>query len=149
METNIGSLLTKRTYLNPDSEALFDVAQDRRFTYTELNARTNQVAHGLLSLGVRKGDRVALLMMNSHEFVSSFFAVAKIGAVIVPLNWRLVADELEFIVKDAGAVALIAGSEFDASVNELHARGERTDVKHWIRVGTADSNPAFAQQFTG
>ena len=147
METNIGSLLTKRTYLNPDSEALFDVAQDRRFTYTELNARTNQVAHGLLSLGVRKGDRVALLMMNSHEFVSSFFAVAKIGAVIVPLNWRLVADELEFIVKDAGAVALIAGSEFDASVNELHARGERTDVKHWIRVGTADTNPAFAQQF--
>ena len=58
MENNVGSILTKRTYLNPDSEALFDVAQSRRFTYEELNARTNQVAHGLLSLGVGKGDTV-------------------------------------------------------------------------------------------
>ena len=147
MENNVGSILTKRTYLNPDSEALFDVAQDRRFSYAELNDRTNQVAHGLLSLGIGKGDRVALLMMNCHEYVTTFFAVAKIGAVIVPLNWRLVADELEFIVKDAGAVALVAGNEFDASVNELQSRGNRTDVKHWIRVGAADTAPAFATVF--
>ncbi len=53
--------------------------------------------------GVKPGDRVALLMMNGAEFIESFFAVAKIGAVNVPLNWRLVADELEFILKDAGA----------------------------------------------
>ena len=147
MENNVGSILTKRTYLNPDSEALFDVAQDRRFSYAELNDRTNQVAHGLLSLGIGKGDRVALLMMNCHEYVTTFFAVAKIGAVIVPLNWRLVADELEFIVKDAGAVALVAGNEFDASVNELQSRGNRTDVKHWIRVGAADTAPSFATVF--
>ena len=147
MENNVGSILTKRTYLNPDSEALFDVAQDRRFSYAELNDRTNQVAHGLLSLGIGKGDRVALLMMNCHEYVTTFFAVAKIGAVIVPLNWRLVADELEFIVKDAGAVALVAGNEFDASVNELQSRGDRTDVKHWIRVGAADTAPSFATVF--
>jgi acyl-CoA synthetase (AMP-forming)/AMP-acid ligase II len=147
MENNVGSILTKRTYLNPDSEALFDVAQDRRFSYAELNDRTNQVAHGLLSLGIGKGDRVALLMMNCHEYVTTFFAVAKIGAVIVPLNWRLVADELEFIVKDAGAVALVAGSEFDASVNELQSRGNRTDVKHWIRVGVADTAPSFTTVF--
>jgi acyl-CoA synthetase (AMP-forming)/AMP-acid ligase II len=85
--------------------------------------------------------------MNCHEYVTTFFAVAKIGAVIVPLNWRLVADELEFIVKDAGTVALVAGNEFDASVNELQSRGDRTDVKHWIRVGAADAAPAFATVF--
>jgi acyl-CoA synthetase (AMP-forming)/AMP-acid ligase II len=139
MNNNIGSILTKRTLLNPTNEALFDVAQGVRFSYDELNNRTNQVANGLRSLGVKKGDRVALLMMNCHEFVTSFFAIAKIGAVIVPLNWRLVPDELEFIVKDAGATVLIAGSEFDAAITELHSRGNRTDVTHWIRVGATDS----------
>ena len=147
MNNNIGSILTKRTLLNPTNEALFDVAQGVRFSYAELNDKTNQVANGLLSLGVRKGDRVALLMMNCHEFVTSFFAIAKIGAVIVPLNWRLVPDELEFIVKDAGATVLISGSEFDAAVSELHSRGNRTDVNHWVRVGNTDSSPSFVQPF--
>lgn len=147
MINNIGSILTKRTLLNPTNEALFDVAQGVRFSYEELNNRTNQVANGLRSLGVQKGDRVALLMMNCHEFVTSFFAIAKIGAVIVPLNWRLVPDELEFIMKDAGATVLLSGSEFDVAVTELHSRGTRTDVKHWIRVGNTDSSPSFVQSF--
>lgn len=147
MKINIGSILTKRTLLNPTNEALFDVAQGTRFSYDELNSRTNQVANGLRSLGVQKGDRVALLMMNCHEFVTSFFAIAKIGAVIVPLNWRLVPDELEFIVKDSGAIVLISGSEFDVAITELHSRGNRTDVTHWVRVGNADSLPSFAQSF--
>ncbi len=147
MKNNIGSILTKRTLLNPTNEALFDVAQGIRFSYDELNKRTNQVANALRSLGVQKGDRVALLMMNCHEFVTTFFAIAKIGAVIVPLNWRLVPDELEFIVKDAGATVLIAGSEFDQAVTELHSRGHRTDVTHWIRVGNTDSLLSFAQSF--
>jgi len=147
MNNNIGSILTKRALLNPTNEALFDVAQAVRFSYDELNNRTNQVANGLRSLGVQKGDRVALLMMNCHEFVTSFFAIAKIGAVIVPLNWRLVPDELEFIMKDAGATVLLSGSEFDAAITELHSRGDRTDVKHWVRVGIADSLPSFAQSF--
>jgi O-succinylbenzoate-CoA ligase len=147
MKNNIGYILTKRALLNPTNEALFDVAQAVRFSYDELNNRTNQVANGLRSLGVQKGDRVALLMMNCHEFVTSFFAIAKIGAVIVPLNWRLVPDELEFIMKDAGATVLLSGSEFDAAITELHSRGDRTDVKHWVRVGIADSLPSFAQSF--
>ena len=148
MNSNIGYILTKRTLLNPHNEALFDVAQDRRFNYRQLNARTNQVVHALESLGVTKGDRVALLMMNSHEFVSSFFAIAKLGAVIVPLNWRLVPDELEFIVKDSGSVALIAGEEFVGAVTELHSRGTKTDLKHWIHVGADSSKPEFATSFT-
>ena len=110
MQANIGQLLTKRAYVNPDLEALFDVAADRRFNYEQLNSRTNQVANALAP-NVRKGDRVGLLMMNSHEFVTSFFAVAKLGGVVVPLNWRLVADELEFILKDSGTTTLVYGEE--------------------------------------
>ena len=119
MQTNIGSLLTKRTLMNPTNEALYDVTQEQRFTYAELNDLTNQVANGLLAKGVKPGDRVALLLMNSTEFVTTFFAVAKIGAVIVPLNWRLVPDELEFILKDSGTSVLVAGAEFAPAVVEL------------------------------
>ena len=147
MHTNIGALLAKRAYMNPTNEALFDVAAGRRFSYAELNARTNEVAHALLSLGVTKGDRVALLMMNSHEFVTTFFAIAKIGGVVVPLNWRLVPDELEFIVKDSGTTVLVAGAEFAGAVAELQSRGGRTDVRHWVHVGDPATRPGPSVPF--
>ncbi len=69
--------------------------------------------------------------MNSAEFMESFFALAKIGAVVVPLNWRLVADELEFILEDSGTRRLIYGDEFLDTVAELHSRGDRTHVMRW------------------
>ncbi|MEI8287170.1 MAG: AMP-binding protein, partial [Actinomycetes bacterium] len=147
MNTNIGSLLTKRTLMNPSNEALFDVVQDQRFTYLELNDLTNTVAHGLLARGVKPGDRVALLLMNSTEFITTFFAIAKIGAVVVPLNWRLVSDELEFILKDSGTTVLVSGSEFVDNVKELQSRGNKTDVREWIHVGNADTLPTFALPF--
>ena len=98
MSVNIGNLLARRAHINGSIEALFDVAANRRYTYAELNSETNKVASLLVDAGVKKGDRVALLQMNSAEFMTAFFATAKLGAVIVPLNWRLVPDELEFIV---------------------------------------------------
>lgn len=146
MRSNIGAILSKRAHMNPDNEALFDVWANKRFTYAELNDRTNQVVNALSPL-VKKGDRVALLMMNSHEFISAFFAIAKLGAVVVPLNWRLVPDELEFILKDSGSTVLFYSEEFLASVTELQSRGNKTDVTHWIHAGSADTKPAFAKGF--
>ena len=146
MQVNIGQVLTKRAYINPDLEALYDVAAGRRFSYEQLNARSNQVAHAISST-VNKGDRVALLMMNSHEFLTAFFAIAKIGGVVVPLNWRLVPNELEFILKDSGTTVLFYGEEFLASVVELQSRGDKTDVAQWIHVGSADTTPSFASEF--
>ena len=146
MQVNIGQLLTKRAYVNPDLEALYDVAAGRRFSYEQLNARSNQVAHAISST-VNKGDRVALLMMNSHEFLTAFFAIAKIGGVVVPLNWRLVPNELEFILKDSGTTVLFYGEEFLSSVVELQSRGDKTDVAQWIHVGSPDTTPSFASEF--
>jgi acyl-CoA synthetase (AMP-forming)/AMP-acid ligase II len=146
MRVNIGQILSKRAHINPDLEALYDVAAGRRFNYEQLNARTNQVANAL-SGKVRKGDRVALLMMNSHEFITTFFAVAKLGGVVVPLNWRLVPDELEFILKDSGTTVLFYGEEFLPAVTDLQSRGGKTDIAHWIQVGLPASTPAFATGF--
>ncbi len=135
MKNNLGLFLTKRAFLNPDREAYVDSHSPERLTYRELNRRTNQVANAFLAAGIRKGERVGLLLMNSVEFMESYFALAKVGAVVVPLNWRLVADELEFILKDSETGRLIFGEEFLDTVADLHSRGDRTDVRHWLQVG--------------
>ena len=88
---------------HPDKPAIIMASSGETVTFGEYEARSNRVANALLARGVGKGDRVALLLMNGVEFAAAFFAIAKIGAVIVPLNWRLVADELAFILADSGA----------------------------------------------
>jgi O-succinylbenzoate-CoA ligase len=146
MRNNIGQILTKRSVISPDIEALYDVSADRRYTYRELNIEANKVAEALTELGLRTGDRVGLLLMNSTEFITTFFATAKLGGIVVPLNWRLVADELEFILKDSGVTVLLYGSEFTDTITELQSRGERTDVRDWVQVG-GDQIPSFAKDF--
>jgi acyl-CoA synthetase (AMP-forming)/AMP-acid ligase II len=150
MLDNIGLLLAKRAHLNPRLEAFVDAHSGRRFTFAELDARANRTA-GFLAreLGVRPGDRVALLLMNGPEFLETFFAVAKLGAVGVPLNCRLVTDELQFILKDSGASTLVYGGEFATTVGELELRGPAIDVKHWVHVGGEETRAAFARDYDG
>lgn len=148
MQTNIGGILAKRALLSPKVEALFDVANNLRLDYTQLNARVDKAASMIAGLGLKKGDRVALLLMNSIEFVESFLACAKLGLVVVPLNWRLVPDELEFILKDSGSTVLIFGGEFNANVDELQARGDKTDLKQWLYVGPDANCPKYAKSYT-
>ena len=132
MENNVGSYLTKRAQMSGKSEAYVDSASALRLTFEELNDRVNRVANMLLDHGIKKGDRVAILMMNSAEFVEVYFATAKIGGVVVPLNWRLVADELEFILRDSGSLFLVYGNEFSSLAKELHSRGDETVLKKWF-----------------
>nr|MCS5608234.1 AMP-binding protein [Alphaproteobacteria bacterium] len=83
MRNNIGQFLSKRAHLNPTMEALVDVATGRRLNYREIDLRANKLANAMRDLGVRKGDRVAILMMNGVEYFESFTGLAKIGAVVV------------------------------------------------------------------
>src|SRR6185369_11890340 len=148
MRNNIGLLLTKRAALSPTMDGVVEVERERRFTFPAVNARSNRVADALRGLGVQKGDRVALLLMNGVEFVESFFAIAKIGAIVVPLNWRLVADELAFILGDSGATALIYDHELRAVVTDLQSRGAAaTAVRDWLEVGPAERRAAFARGY--
>ena len=141
MHNNLGLLLAKRAYLNPDREAYVDSHRDLRLTFAALNARCNRLANALRADGIEPGERVGLLLMNSAEFMEAYFALAKVGAVVVPLNWRLVPDELEFILKDSGTRRLIYDEAFVDTVADLHARGARTDVGQWLQV-TAEREAA-------
>lgn len=95
-----------------DSEKLALAFEGTRLTYGQLNSKVNRVANGLLDLGIKKGDRVAALMYNCHQFMEIYFALAKIGAIMVPLNFRLVARELQFALDDSGSSTLFMGPEF-------------------------------------
>ena len=147
MHDNLGAFLTKRAFLTPDLGAYIDSHSDLRLTFAELNARSNQVANAFLAAGLGKGERVGLLMMNSPEFMEACFALAKLGAVAVPLNWRLVPDELQFILKDSGAKRLIFGSEFAEAAAELRRRGDGTDVRHWLQVADGGEVAGFAESY--
>lgn len=147
MQNNLGAFLYKRAFLSPDTEAYVEDASPLRLTFAQLNARCNGLANALVADGIKRGERVGLLLMNSAEFMEAYFALAKIGAVIVPLNWRLVPDELEFILKDSGTERLIFGEEFVDSVAELHARGDKTDIKQWLQVTTDGDTTHFSEDY--
>ena len=148
MQNNLGLLLTKRAFHTPHRDGYVDSRPNgARLSFHELNQRCNRTANALLAHGVSKGERVALLLMNSAEFVEAYFALAKVGAVVVPLNWRLVADELEFILKDSGATLLIYSKEFIDAAAELHSRGDKTDVKTWLQAEGEGEIAYFAASY--
>ncbi|NND00867.1 MAG: long-chain fatty acid--CoA ligase [Gammaproteobacteria bacterium] len=148
-DINIGDFLTTRAHLNPHKEALFDVVADKRYTYEEINRRANRMCNAVLSLGLEKGDRIALLAYNGHEFLESFFGPAKAGLVIMPLNWRLTAEELSFILKDGGAKAIIYDADFSAVVEQIHSRGEDgSTLQHWIEIGEQPADFALSYEKT-
>jgi fatty-acyl-CoA synthase len=101
MDRGIGSWVTRRAELGGDAVALEEAG--RQVTYTEFDRRTNQLARALLDLGVRRGDRVAVLLLNSITFMEAVLATAKLGAVLVPINFRLQGPEVGYLLADAGA----------------------------------------------
>ena len=141
MKQNIGRLLSKRADISTTAEAFVEVERGRRFTFEELNNRCNRTANMLLAQGVKPGDRVATLLKNGIEFVETYFAVAKIGAILVPVNWRLVANEIAYIVQDSGAVAFIYDADFDEVVLRLH-NDDSLAIEHYTRVNAInDTTP--------
>ena len=137
---NVGSLIANRARISPNLEAWVDVDTERRFTFEQWNKRINQTSHMLTGLGVKPGDRVALLAMNCVEFMESFMAIAKIGAIGVPLNWRLTPKELEFILKDSGSSMLIYSSEFGEAVSALQSLPiGALDIRDWLSIGDAEA----------
>lgn len=115
--------------MTPDKTAI--VADQVRYTYAEVNRRVNVVARALRDLGIAPGDRVAFLGRNVPELPLVLFAAGTIGAVFVPLNFRLAPPELEVILGDCTPRTLIWEPGLAETATELRERG-RTAVKHWI-----------------
>jgi fatty-acyl-CoA synthase len=116
-DQGLGFTLSRRAQLDPNKRAL--VFREERWTYAELNRLTNQVAHGLHALGVNPGDRVGFLGLNHPRFFFTMFAASKLGAIFVPLNFRLTGPELTFIIGDAGLHTLVYEEAFASIVESI------------------------------
>jgi fatty-acyl-CoA synthase len=127
----------------PGKEAVRELACGRRFTYADLDRRADALAAWLGSMGVGRGDRVALLAHNGVEFFDLEFACVRTGAIAVLLNWRLTASELEYILNDSAPQVLIHDVEFAATAQALQDRcGIRTLLCIDTRAGgAAAGNP--------
>lgn len=101
----------------PDKECVIGLG--KRLTYRQLDQRANSLAQGLLDLGISKGDVVAVLLHNCCEYIEITFAVNKIGAVWLPLNFRLAGDEFHYILQDAEAKGIITDSEFVPLISSI------------------------------
>lgn len=135
MSINLGLNLKQRAGLSPTLEAYVEPSTDTRLTYAELNDMANRCADALTGLDLKAGDRVALLMQNCVEFVALFYAAAKLGLVVVPLNTRLAANELAFMLSDSGARTLFYGAECAETTNGIRASQEYPlGVEIWIQT---------------
>src|SRR3546814_689082 len=121
----------------PQAEAL--VFGGRRWSYHQWNERINRPAHTFSDMGVRPFDRVALYLFTGEASATAYFACQKIGAVAVPMNFRLAAGELAHILRDSGARLLIYSHDLAAQVMQARERGVRCS-DHWVPDGT-DGNP--------
>jgi acyl-CoA synthetase (AMP-forming)/AMP-acid ligase II len=130
---NLGQNLKVNAKRYPDSVALKD--SRRAFTYPEANKRVNRLAHSLLSLGLEKGDKVAVLLENSIEIVEVYLATAKTGLVIVPINFRLVGPEVEYIVNNSDAEALVVHDEFTPCVDGIRQNLAGIKAENYVVVG--------------
>jgi fatty-acyl-CoA synthase len=107
---NVGNWIRKWATIQPDKTALIE--EGTQYSYRNLNRRINRLSNFLLGAGLKQGDRVAVLLRNCHEYIEIFFALSKIGGILVPLNWRLVLPELEFIIEDSGSRFIIFDGDF-------------------------------------
>jgi len=120
MKVNIGYWSEKNGKLYRDKKAL--ICGQRYVTYGQMDERVDRLANALAERGLRKGDRVAALLLNSIEYVELLFACAKKGYVLVPLNFRLAVPELAFILNDCTPRALFYDPFFKKPANELPDR---------------------------
>jgi fatty-acyl-CoA synthase len=113
----VNDFLRRAAKIYPNKEAIVD--GPLRFTYREYQERCNQLAHALLGLGIKQGDRVCILSPNSHYFMESYYGVTQIGAILVPLNYRLVASDHEYIINHAGVKAVLVDYEYTKVIDEI------------------------------
>src|SRR5438477_4478265 len=119
METALTPLdfLRRARKLHGGREAVVDGHQ--RFTYAEFGARCDRCSNALRALGVRHGDRVATIAPNTHQQLEQFYAVPQLGAVIVPINYRLSADDFVYVVTHSGAEVLAVHSDYLAAIDTV------------------------------
>lgn len=139
LNKTIGQILPEATAKFGDKTAL--IFGGRSFSFAEIDTLSNRVANGLTEMGIGPGDRVTLYAQNGWEWVVSYYAIAKTGAVLNPINVMLTPDEVGFVVQDCGAKALFTTADRAAPILKL--KGE-TDLAEIVTFGADSPDGAVA-----
>lgn len=126
----IGDILRRAAKRSPDKDAI--LCGDVRWTYAEFDRICNRVGHSLLERGIGKGDPVAILSRNSHAFAAMRFAIARIGAILVPINFMLNEDEIAYILRNSGAQTLAVGPGLEDLGLEAIKRDTKVSRTLWL-----------------
>ena len=161
----LSDVLRRHARVRPDRVAFVDPR--RRCTFSEMDDRVTRLANALSARGVGRGDRVAVLGYNSIELVESWLAALRLGAVAVPVNFRMVADEIAYVLADSGAVAVVTDIALAPAVEQARAKAPSVDsvltiggdldeiiaasdnVTFDVAVDVADEAPAFIMYTSG
>lgn len=138
----LGDLLLRTRERYPEKFALKYV--DQRVTFAQLDDVVNQTAHAFLSAGMKKGDMIAVMSKNSLDFVVVNFALARIGAVLIPLNYMLTVDDIQYILGHARVTGLVASVEYAPVLDQ--AAGDK-DIDYRYLMDTEESLPGWDTLF--
>jgi len=131
MTMHLGRILEKQAQERPKETAL--LYEDREISFLELDKSVNRVASGLKKLGIQRQDRVAIMLPNTPEFVYTFYACQKLGAVAVPFNTMYKGKEIAHILMDSGAKAIVCLTNFVSLINEI--KTDLPKLEHIITTG--------------
>lgn len=106
--------------------------ENEELSYSEIEHKTNQLANGFLSLNLKKGDRIAILSRNNLSFIEIYWAAAKIGLVVVPINFRLISKDVLYLVNDSEAIVFLTQQEFTPIIEPIIK--DIPSVKHYIGI---------------
>ncbi len=135
----VGDIVSENATHQPDAVALR--LADSSLTWTELDARAASVASSLAAAGVGSGDRVGLIDKNGFEYFELLFGCARLGAVLVAVNWRLAAPEMAYILNDAEAKVVVVHHEFGTYLADF--RGDLAHANHIVVIGEPGKDQSY------
>lgn len=127
---NVAYLLINTASNNPDKIAI--ISEKKRISYETFNQRVNHLAHAMRRYGCNKGDRVALMFFNTYQFPEIYFATIKLGAILTPVNFRFVGEEIEYIVNNSESSFFFFAKEFQETITRIYKRLHT--VKNFVGV---------------
>ncbi|MBP2239606.1 fatty-acyl-CoA synthase [Cytobacillus eiseniae] len=142
MTITIGKIFDLTVGKHPNKEAIYDVRKNLRFTYKEWSLEVDKLANALLQEGVKKGDIVSTYLFNTEELATTFFACAKLGAIFNPINFRLMSEEVAYILNDAKPKVVLIEQMLESTISPIVNRFPHTAF--WM---IDDEIPAYAASY--
>lgn len=128
---NVGFMLRRLAEEKGRKEGV--IFENSRFTFSEFNSRVNRLANAVLDMGIKKGDRAAILHFNCSQYMEIYFAMAKLGIILVTLNYRLIGKELQYILDNSTPTILFLGEEFYDTIKPLQE--SHPYIKYYVHIG--------------